>query len=154
MSSQKKRGTSKAVAQEDFVSDGLDNKQITDIVQDIMKIIHDNKCRDNKCRDNKCRDNKCRDNKCQDNKCQDNKCQASPLSHTALVHNMTQEDKFKFFIERYPMLFDMVTKEAGFDYSFFEYFLSKREAIIKKQKTSDEIHKQVGQEMFDLYYKK
>lgn len=134
MSSQKKRGTSKAVAQEDFVSDGLDNKQITDIVQDIMKIIHDNKCRDNKCRDNK--------------------CQASPLSHTALVHNMTQEDKFKFFIERYPMLFDMVTKEAGFDYSFFEYFLSKREAIIKKQKTSDEIHKQVGQEMFDLYYKK
>jgi hypothetical protein len=134
MSSQKKRGTSKAVAQEDFVSDGLDNKQITDIVQDIMKIIHDNKC--------------------QDNKCQDNKCQASPLSHTALVHNMTQEDKFKFFIERYPMLFDMVTKEAGFDYSFFEYFLSKREAIIKKQKTSDEIHKQVGQEMFDLYYKK
>jgi hypothetical protein len=134
MSSQKKRGTSKAVAQEDFVSDGLDNKQITDIVQDIMKIIHDNKCRDNKCRDNK--------------------CQASPLSHTALVHNMTQEDKFKFFIERYPMLFDMVTKEAGFDYSFFEYFLSTREAIIKKQKTSDEIHKQVGQEMFDLYYKK
>lgn len=127
MSSQKKRGTSKAVAQEDFVSDGLDNKQITDIVQDIMKIIHDNKSR---------------------------AATASPLSHTALVHNMTQEDKFKFFIERYPMLFDMVTKEAGFDYSFFEYFLSKREAIIKKQKTSDEIHKQVGQEMFDLYYKK
>jgi hypothetical protein len=127
MSSQKQKN--KKVAVEDFVSDGLDNKQITEIVQDIMKIIHDNKCRDNK-------------------------SDASQLSHTALVHNMTQEDKFKFFIERYPMLFDMVTKEAGFDYSFLEYFLSKREVIIKKQKTSDEIHKQVGQEMFDLYYKK
>ena len=127
MSSQKQKN--KKVAVEDFVSDGLDNKQITEIVQDIMKIIHDNKSRDNK-------------------------SNTSPLSHTALVHNMTQEDKFKFFIERYPMLFDMVTKEAGFDYSFLEYFLSKREVIIKKQKTSDEIHKQVGQEMFDLYYKK
>jgi hypothetical protein len=121
MSSQKQ----KKVAVEDFVSDGLDNKQITDIVQDIMKILHDNKS-----------------------------CRDTPLSHTAVVHNMTQEDKFKFFIERYPMLFDMVTKEEGFDYSFLEYFLSKREVIIKKQKTSDEIHKQVGQEMFDLYYKK
>jgi hypothetical protein len=122
MSSQKQK--SKKVAVEDFVSDGLDNKQITEIVQDIMKILHDNKSA------------------------------SPPLSHTAIVHNMTQEDKFKFFIERYPMLFDMVTKEAGFDYSFLEYFLSKREVIIKKQKTSDEIHKQVGQEMFDLYYKK
>jgi hypothetical protein len=122
MSSQKQKN--KKVAVEDFVSDGLDNKQITEIVQDIMKIIHDNKSA------------------------------SPPLSHTAVVHNMTQEDKFKFFIERYPMLFDMVTKEEGFDYSFLEYFLSKREVIIKKQKTSDEIHKQVGQEMFDLYYKK
>jgi hypothetical protein len=122
MSSQKQKN--KKVAVEAFVSDGLDNKQITEIVQDIMKIIHDNKSA------------------------------SPPLSHTAIVHNMTQEDKFKFFIERYPMLFDMVTKEAGFDYSFLEYFLSKREVIIKKQKTSDEIHKQVGQEMFDLYYKK
>jgi len=52
------------------------------------------------------------------------------------------------------MLFDMVTKEAGFDYSFFEYFLSKRETIIKNTETSEEVHKQVGQEMFDLYYKK
>jgi|688.fasta_scaffold213397_2 hypothetical protein len=128
MSSQKQKN--KKVAVEDFVSDGLDNKQITEIVQDIMKIIHDNKS------------------------CRDNKSASPPLSHTAVVHNMTQEDKFKFFIERYPMLFDMVTKEEGFDYSFLEYFLSKREVIIKKQKTSDEIHKQVGQEMFDLYYKK
>jgi hypothetical protein len=124
MSSQKKKER-KATTTEDFLLDGLDNKQITDIVQDIMKIIHDNKS-----------------------------LSSGQLSHTSLVHNITQEDKFKFFIERYPMLFEMVTKEAGFDYSFFEYFLAKRETIIKKQKPSDEVHKQVGQEMFDLYYKK
>lgn len=109
---------------QDFISDGLDNKAITDIVQDIMKIIHDNQS------------------------------MATPLSHASVVHNITQEDKFKFFIERYPMLFDMVTKEAGFDYSFLEYFLSKRETIITKKETSEEVHKQVGQEMFELYYKK
>ena len=109
----------------DFLKDGLDNKQITDLVQDIMKIIHDNKC-----------------------------MTSGQLSHASVVHNITEDDKFKFFIERYPMLFDMVTKEAGFDYSFFEYFLSKRETIIKKKETSEEVHKQVGQEMFDLYYKK
>lgn len=151
MSSQKKRGTSNTDSsskkirgsggsggdtQEDFVSDGLDNKQITDLVQEIMKIIHDNKCQVASATS------------------ATSATSASPLSHTALVHNMTQDDRFKFFIERYPMLFDMVTKEAGFDYSFFEYFLSKREAIIKKKETSEEIHKQVGQEMFDLYYKK
>lgn len=117
-------GTDDAHYAHDFLSDGLDNKAITDIVQDIMKIIHDNQC------------------------------MATPLSHASVVHNMTQEDKFKFFIERYPMLFDMVTKETGFDYSFFEYFLSKRETIITKKETSEEVHKQVGQEMFDLYYKK
>lgn len=111
----------------DFLKDGLDNKEITDLVQDIMKIIHDNKCL---------------------------VAPHTPLSHASVVHNITQEDKFKFFIERYPMLFDMVTKETGFDYSFFEYFLSKRETIIKKKETSEEVHKQVGQEMFDLYYKK
>ena len=92
MSSQKKK-EKKATTTEDFLLDGLDNKQITDIVQDIMKIIHDNKS-----------------------------LSSGQLSHTSLVHNITQEDKFKFFIERYPMLFEMVTKEAGFDYSFFEYF--------------------------------
>jgi hypothetical protein len=111
----------------DFLKDGLDNKEITDLVQDIMKIIHDNKCL---------------------------VAPHSPLSHASVVHNITEDDKFKFFIERYPMLFDMVTKETGFDYSFFEYFLSKRETIIKKKETSEEVHKQVGQEMFDLYYKK
>jgi len=121
----KARGDEKTSEPHDFLKDGLDNKEIIDLVQDIMKIIHDNKC-----------------------------MTSGQLSHASVVHNITQTDKFKFFIERYPMLFDMVTKEAGFDYSFFEYFLSKRETIIKNTETSEEVHKQVGQEMFDLYYKK
>jgi hypothetical protein len=108
----------------DFLSDGLDNKAICDIVQDIMAIIHDNKGK------------------------------ATPASHAQLVNNISEEEKFKFFIERYPMLFDMVTKETGFEYSSLEYFLSMRDEIIKQRITSEEASKQVGQVWFDKYYKK
>jgi hypothetical protein len=106
--------------QPDFLSDGLDNKAICDIVQDIMIILHDNK---------------------------------GKTPHADIVNNISREDKFKFFIERYPMLFDMVTKEAGFDYSSLEYFLSMRDEIIKQRITSEEASKQVGQVWFDKYYK-
>jgi hypothetical protein len=105
----------------DFLSDGLDNKAICDIVQDIMAILHENK---------------------------------GKRPHSETVEKINQEDKFKFFIERYPMLFDMVTKETGFDYSSLEYFLSMREEIIKQRITSEEASKQVGQVWFDKYYKK
>ena len=105
----------------DFLSDGLDNKAIHDIVQDIMAIIHENK----------------------------GKC-----PHSTTVENISKENKFKFFIERYPMLFDMVTKETGFEYSSLEYFLSMRDEIIKQRITSEEASKQVGQVWFDKYYKK
>jgi len=104
----------------DFLSDGLDNKAICDIVQDIMIILHDNK---------------------------------GKTPHADIVNNISREDKFKFFIERYPMLFDMVTKEAGFDYSSLEYFLSMRDEIIKQRITTEEASKQVGQVWFDKYYK-
>lgn len=104
----------------DFLSDGLDNKSICDLVQDIMIILHDNK---------------------------------GKTPHADIVNNISREDKFKFFIERYPMLFDMVTKEAGFDYSSLEYFLSMRDEIIKQRITSEEASKQVGQVWFDKYYK-
>jgi len=105
----------------DFLSDGLDNKAICDIVLDIMAIIHDNK---------------------------------GKTSHTQIVNKISEDDKFKFFIERYPMLFDMVTKETGFEYSSLEYFLSMRDEIIKQRITSEEASKQVGQVWFDKYYKK
>jgi hypothetical protein len=105
----------------DFLSDGLDNKAICDIVQDIMVILHDNK---------------------------------GKVPHAQLVNNISSEEKFKFFIERYPMLFDMVSKETGFEYSSLEYFLSMRDEIIKQRITSEEASKQVGQVWFDKYYKK
>jgi hypothetical protein len=51
------------------------------------------------------------------------------------------------------MLFEMVTKDAVFDYESFEYFLSMREEIIKQKITSEEASKEVGQVWFDKYYK-
>ena len=133
MSSQKRNASGGALSlnkkpktndEPDFLSDGLDNKAICDIVQDIMAIIHDNKGK------------------------------PAPASHTQLVNNISEDEKFKFFIERYPMLFDMVTKETGFEYSSLEYFLSMRDEIIKQRITSEEASKQVGQVWFDKYYKK
>ena len=73
--------------------------------------------------------------------------------HSEIVNNITKDTKFKFFIERYPMLFEMVTKDAVFDNESFEYFLSMRNEIIKNKITSEEASKEVGQVWFDKYYK-
>ena len=107
----------------DFVSDGLDTKEIRDIVQDIMIIIQNNK---------------------------------NKSTHEEIINNIKNSNdvRIKLFIERYPMLFDMVTKKEGFDYSSFEYFLTMRDKIIKKEITSDDASKHVGQVWFDKYYKK
>lgn len=83
---------------------------------------------------------------------QDNK---NKMKHEDIINNIKTNDvRFTTFADRYPMLFDMITREQGFDYQSFEYFLSKREDIIQNKKSSDDVHKQVGQEMFDKYYKK
>jgi len=74
-------------------------------------------------------------------------------THAEIVNIITEDSRFKFFIERYPMLFEMVTKDAVFDYESFEYFLSMREEIIKQKITSEEASKEVGQVWFDKYYK-
>lgn len=107
----------------DFVSDGLDTKEIRDIVQDIMIIIENNK---------------------------------NKSTHEEIINNIKNSNdvRIKLFTERYPMLFDMVTKKEGFDYSSFEYFLTMRDKIIKKELTSDDASKHVGQVWFDKYYKK
>jgi hypothetical protein len=73
--------------------------------------------------------------------------------HTQIVNIIIEDTRFKFFIERYPMLFDMVTKDAVFDNESFEYFLSMRDEIIKNKITSEEASKEVGQVWFDKYYK-
>ena len=61
--------------------------------------------------------------------------------------------KVAFFLERYPLLYEMVTREEGFDYSNFEYFLKMREDIVKKKITSENASKEVGQTSFDKYCK-
>jgi hypothetical protein len=63
-------------------------------------------------------------------------------------------DGILFFEERYPMLYAMVTKEEGFEYSSLEYFLEMREKIVNNQITSEQASKVVGQVWFDKYYKK
>lgn len=62
-------------------------------------------------------------------------------------------DRVEFFEKRYPMLYQMVTKEEGFEYQSLEYFLKMRENIIKNQITTDEASKIVGQQWFDKYCK-
>ena len=61
--------------------------------------------------------------------------------------------KVAFFLERYPLLYEMITREEGFDYSNFEYFLKMREDIVKKKITSENVSKEVGQTSFDKYCK-
>ena len=62
-------------------------------------------------------------------------------------------DRVEFFKQRYPMLYDMVTKEESFDYQSLEYFLKMRENIVQNRMSSDEASKIVGQQWFDKYYK-
>lgn len=62
-------------------------------------------------------------------------------------------DRVEFFEKRYPMLYQMVTKEEGFEYQSLEYFLKMREGIIQNHMTTDEASKIVGQHWFDKYCK-
>lgn len=76
-------------------------------------------------------------------------------SHDELLNKMKKSiEGILFFEERYPMLYAMVTKEDGFEYSSLEYFLEMREKIVNNQLTSEQASKVVGQVWFDKYYKK
>lgn len=57
---------------------------------------------------------------------------------------------YSFFVERYPMLFDMCTR-SDFNYQHLNYFLSKRDEIISDKISSEDASIQVGQEWFDKY---
>jgi hypothetical protein len=61
--------------------------------------------------------------------------------------------KVEFFEQRYPMLYQMVTKEEGFEYQSLEYFLKMREGIIQNQMSCDDASKIVGQQWYDKYCK-
>lgn len=62
-------------------------------------------------------------------------------------------NKIEFFENRYPMLYEMVTKEQGFDYQSLEYFLKMRENIVQNKISSEDASKVVGQVWFDKFYK-
>ena len=80
---------------------------------------------------------------------------ATHSSHEELLNEMKKSvEGILFFEERYPMLYAMVTKEEGFEYSSLEYFLEMREKIVNNQLTSEQASKVVGQVWFDKYYKK
>ena len=75
-------------------------------------------------------------------------------SHEELLHEMKKSiEGILFFEERYPMLYAMVTKEEGFEYSSLEYFLGMRDKIINNKLSSEQASKEVGQVWFDKYYK-
>jgi hypothetical protein len=105
----------------DFVSDGLETKDIRDTVQDIMLYMQNNK---------------------------------DTTEYAELINKIRQDERFKSFEERYPMLFDMVTKKEGFNYESLEFFLSMRDKIITNQISTEDASKHVGQVWFDKYYKK
>jgi hypothetical protein len=75
-------------------------------------------------------------------------------SEEELENNMKKTiEGLSFFEERYPMLYNMVAKNKGFDYNSLEYFLNMRNKIIKNEMSSEQASKEVGQVWFDKYYK-
>ncbi len=61
------------------------------------------------------------------------------------------KEEFEFFSDRYPMLFDMSTREGEFDWSSLNYFLNMRNRIINNQMSSEEASQKVGKEWFDKF---
>jgi hypothetical protein len=55
-----------------------------------------------------------------------------------------------FFVERYPMLFDMCVR-PDFNFENLNYFLKKRDEIIENKVSCDDASKQIGQEWFNKY---
>lgn len=71
--------------------------------------------------------------------------------------NTTLEDKVtklkidhKFFFERYPLLFEMCTRQE-FDFNSLNYFLQMRENIVNHEISSEDASKQIGKEWFEKY---
>ena len=55
-----------------------------------------------------------------------------------------------FFFERYPMLFDMCTRQ-DFNYDHLNYFLKMREEVINDKVSAEDASKTVGQEWFNKF---
>jgi hypothetical protein len=78
----------------------------------------------------------------------------SKYTHQDILVNLKRDiGRVVFFEERYPMLYQMVTKEEGFEYQSLEYFLQMRENIIKEKITTEAASKEIGQTWFNKYCK-
>lgn len=76
------------------------------------------------------------------------------MEYKMVLESMKENiNRIEFFENRYPMLYEMVTKEQGFDYQSLEYFLKMRENIVQNKISSDDASKVVGQVWFDKFYK-
>jgi len=60
------------------------------------------------------------------------------------------KNDYPFFLERYPMLFDMVVRE-DFNQQYLDYFLNMRENVINDKVTTDEASKEIGQIWFNKF---
>jgi hypothetical protein len=56
--------------------------------------------------------------------------------------------EYSFFAERYPILFDMVTRKEDFNWNYLNYFLNMRNKIIKDEITNEKASVIVGEEWF------
>ena len=62
------------------------------------------------------------------------------------------KEEFEFFSDRYPMLFDMATRDdEPFDWEALNYFLTMRSRVINNQITNEQASIKVGKEWFDKF---
>lgn len=71
--------------------------------------------------------------------------------------NLSLEDRInklklehKFFVERYPMLFEMSVQKE-FNYDNLNFFLNMRDKVINDNISSEDASKKIGQIWFDKY---
>jgi len=60
------------------------------------------------------------------------------------------EEDNAFFAKRYPMLFELVTRDT-FNYEHLNYFLNMREKVIADKISADEASKTIGAEWFNKF---
>jgi len=61
------------------------------------------------------------------------------------------KNEYKFFSERYPMLFELTLRNHEFDWNSLNYFLNMRNKIIEDKMTSEDASIKVGKEWFDKH---
>jgi len=71
-------------------------------------------------------------------------------SNDEIVENLRKEHKF--FYQRYPILFDISTRNTEpFNWEYLNYFLKMRTKIINDELTSDKASVIVGEEWFNKH---